>query len=330
MEFLDPNTALAAGVPVHDIYLHPTYGWSSELIDDGRWECAFDQRLGVSLPYIRREVNNTHYYDLITPYGYGGLSAAEGASTQDKAAFRRAFIDQSRQRGLVAEFFRLSPLDDHPEILSTTTLHAERPTYGAIVHDPVLEFQNSSGKHRTAVRKAAKMGVTIQVDSAESLTDPTAPFREVYRETMARVDARNSLRLEDDYFERLSSLGENITVVQAQHEGHTVAAAIFMKWHDRIHYHLSGSTVHGRRLQATSAILAHTVNAQSRLPFSIHLGGGVTADDPLSKFKRSSSSREFTMTSTKAIINPAAYDRLTEHIASPSTYFPAYRDPNFM
>src|SRR5699024_8100749 len=106
------------------------------------------------------------------------------------------------------------------------------------------EFQSSSGKHRTAVRKASKMGVTVEERSPDTLTAHHSAFREIYRETMSRVDARSALRLGDDYFNRLVGLGDRITVIQAQHDGQTVAAAIFMKWHDRVHYHLSGSTEH--------------------------------------------------------------------------------------
>lgn len=329
IEFLSVEQAIARSVPSPDVYQHPAYGWSAERIDRGTWECAYDETRGISFPFIRRNIANGADYDTLTPYGYGGLSCSLGVSESDKRQFRREYLRVAKERGLVAELLRLNPLDRHGILLESSDQRSAHTTFGSRVVCPQEEFAATSGKHRTAVRKSRKLGVEVQQLETSTLRDPKSPFRQIYDATMRRVDARDSLRLDSSYYERLLTVPSGVGLLGAVQHDQVIAAAIFMSWGDRLHYHLSGATEEGRTAQATSALIAYAVAELAQPPFTLHLGGGVEPDDPLTKFKRANSSTEFTMHTARCITNPIRYRALTRDLPS-TDYFPAYRNPELL
>ncbi len=328
IEVLSVGEALAAGVPVHDVYAHPAYGASAALVDDGTWEVCADLTAGTCFPYVRRPVpGRPELFDIVSPYGYGGLSSHPATSLADERRFRARFLEVLRARGCVAEFLRLGPLDRHEAVLDTVDTIATHPTFGTVVEDPDTVAATTSGPHRTAVRRAFRSGLTVHAAEAASLRDDESPFRRIYAATMSRVGARAALEVDGEYFDRLLGLPSEALSLLEAHEGDEVtAAAIFLRWGDRVHYHLSGSTPRGRDLQATNLLLDHAMTRLTPAGGVLHLGGGLGADDGLSRFKRRCSNTTFSMALTRLVLHPGRYQRLTEGLPE-TAYFPAYRAP---
>lgn len=327
MEFLDASTAASRNLGVGDVYYTPEYGRSAELVDLGTWECAVSGD-GLVFPYIRREIKGDSGYDIVSPYGYGGVQAPSPAAL---SAFRREFLAASKERGLVAEFLRAHPVDMTEEMLlawgpNEITHHT---TFGvAIDDDQDAYFAQAEGRHRTAVRKAEKNGIFVHEGDLESTVTSDMPFRQIYAATMERVHASSRLMLGDEYFRLLSELGpERLMVLEARTpDGETTAAAMFMKSGSRVHYHLSGATPHGQKLGATNLLIDHAVRTQVPQHGWLHLGGGVSEEDGLFRFKRSIGNLTHSMALCRTVVNQSAYDQLVTAAGSPSTsFFPAYR-----
>lgn len=327
MEFLDADAAISMGLEGADVYYTPEYGRSAELIDIGRWECALSDD-GLVFPYIRRDIEGGTDYDIVSPYGYGGVKAPSPSALAD---FRRAFLAASRERGLVAEFLRAHPVDMNEDMLGAwspqeITWHT---TFGIrIGDDPDTYFTEAEGRHRTAVRKALKSGIHIIETDLTSIATSDTPFRTIYAATMERVGASSRLKLGDEYFHRLSDLGPGrLSVLEAKDEdGDTVAAAIFMTSGSRVHYHLSGATPAGQKLGATNLVIDHAVRSQVHSNGWLHLGGGVTVDDGLYRFKKSIGNTSHSMAMCRTVVNANRYDELVTAAGSPDTsFFPAYR-----
>lgn len=326
MEFLDAKTAASRGLDVGDVYYTPEYGRSAELIDGGTWECALSGD-GLVFPYIRREIDDT-LYDILSPYGYGGVQASSSAAL---AAFRSEFLATSKERGLVAEFLRAHPADMTDEMIGAwnpdeITRHT---TFGVTINDDVeAYFANAEGRHRTAVRKASKNDLYVHDAGLDSTASSATPFRRIYATTMERVHASSRLLLDDEYFRRISALGpERLSVLEARTaDGETVAAAMFMRQGRRVHYHLSGATADGQKLGATNLLIDHAVRTLVRDNGWLHLGGGVSEDDGLFKFKRSIANITHSMAMCRTVVNRDSYDQLVISAGNPrTTFFPAYR-----
>ncbi|MFL0459406.1 GNAT family N-acetyltransferase [Kytococcus sedentarius] len=331
MKFLDRHTAATTDLPFTDVYHTPEYGASAELIDGGTWECAVADSGDAMYAYLRRPIQSsaTGEYDIVSPYGYGGPIASSAAGL---AAFRQEFLTESRERGLVAEFIRTHPWDYDDDNLAAlasgdTTPHT---TYTVARTEDVEEyFTGAEGRHRTAVRKALKNELTIRKVDAAAATDASHPFRVIYADTMERVGASSRLRLGDDYFEALAAVRPEVDILMAEDtEGVVQAAAMFMAWEDRLHYHLSGATVEGQRIGATNLVLDHAVRELMSPGMRLHLGGGVQEGDGLSKFKRSLATETSEIHLCRTIVNPTRYAELCREAGDPETeFFPAYRAP---
>ncbi len=328
IEFLDPTRAAGADLPVADAYAHPAYGLSAALVDDGHWEVAVDGTARICFPFVRRPVpGRPDLFDIVSPYGYGGLSHRPGTSVATQRRFRSVLLRDLRDRGCVAEFLRLNPLDGHRAVLDSVDSVTHHPTYGVVVDDPSTVVATTSCAHRTAVRRALRGGLTVEEIDPVTIRDPGSPFRLIYAETMARVGARERLRVGDEYFGRLLDLPPGgLRLLHACHEGRTLAAALFLVWGRRVHYHLSGSTLEGRELQATDLLLDHAMTILTPAGGVLHLGGGLAADDALAGFKRRASNTGYTTRLTRLVVDPVRYRRLVGPRPSVD-YFPAYRDP---
>lgn len=329
IDFLTPAQALVAGLEFSDVYLHPSYGRSAEFIDGGKCEIAVDRETGLSFTYIKRPIGETCEYDIVTPYGYGGFSNPSGLVCETLKEFRAKFLDVSRDRGLIAEFLRLNPLDSDNEIIAQgSDVVACRATFGSFITDPDLEFANTSTAHRGAVRKAAKNDVLAkEVDVSELLNSESA-FRELYRTNMERLNSRAELRMPQEYYQALLDLPHGtIRLVYAVMNTSVVAAAIFLVWGDRVHYHLSSANDAGRQVQATDLLIDYAMREFGGLPKILHVGGGLSEADGLEKFKRRATSSEFQLRLCSNVVNRPRYVDLCKGFQS-RNYFPSYRDPD--
>lgn len=329
IEILDKVQAADAGIDVPDIYYLPQYGSTAEMIDDGTWECAVAEGGRFLFPYIRRSIPiKTGEWDLVSPYGYGGPVAPDDT---ERARFRTAFLADARERGCIAEFLRTNPFDITDPQASGLQVDRWRhhTTFTIDLADGVDEYwQQCAGRHRTAVRKSVKSGVAVRETDPAQLPDPDSSFRRLYRDTMDRVGASSRLKLPDQYFELLvTGLAGQIFVVEATTEDEVMAAAVFMKWEGRLHYHLSGSSPDGMRVGATNAILDHAIRELAPPGGVLHLGGGVSAGDGLETFKRSIANRETSVFLCSTVVDEARYAEIVREFgADPdSSYFPAYR-----
>jgi len=314
-----------------DIYYTAEYGATGEILDGGTWECAVLPGVGA-YPYIRRTVpGDAASYDIVTPYGYGGPVLEPGVDIAALAVLREAFRRHSRERGLIAEFIRGNPLDLQSNELELWAPDSVRYHPTLAIHraeTPEDYFSAAAGRHRTAVRKAAKSGLSIRVGDVMSLTDSTSDFRRVYLETMDRVGAASRLRMGDEYYQRLvqDGLADRMTLVLVDGPDAVAAAAIFMHWGDRWHYHLSGSSPEGMRCGASNLMIDYVVRNLMVQGEILHLGGGVQAGDGLEGFKASMANRQLAVPLCSTVINHGQYDDLVAASGTAgSPYFPAYR-----
>ena len=106
---------------------------------------------------------------------------------------------------------------------------------------------------------------------------------------MQRIRAVDYYFFNDDYFEALKQLLERRGwLLVAEQEGAWVAAALFLKGGEYMHYHLSATDPDRKVPGATNAIIAVATRIGTEAGLKrLHLGGGRTrtADDALLKSK---------------------------------------------
>ena len=324
-----------------DIYFNENYAKLYEKTENGRAEnFHFKSELGeVKNLFLIREIpikiNGETYYDIVTPYGYGGpviTSLRQGKKDELIQEFNESFLEYCNQKSIVSEFVRFHPMIGNAKDFSSIyNLSCIRKTLGTNLKDftePVKsEFSKSCRKN---IRRALNKGVTYEVvEKPKDIGD----FKQIYYSTMNRNNATDYYYFNDEYFDKiLSFFPNNILIVKANYEGKTIAQGLYFIYGKYIHIHLSGTL--SKYLKLSPAYIlryAVTLWGKEKGYHMIHHGGGRTnsEEDGLYKFKKSfAKNTEFDFNIGKKVWNKEIYIKLCEvsgGIKNSKNYFPAYR-----
>lgn len=326
---------------MNDIYFEPAYGRICEFVDEGaccRYQLEtengriINQFIKRSVPYL---IGGIQYYDIVTPYGYGG-PVVEEALNKEKliAEYQEDFARYCEENHIICEFIRYHPiLKNYIDFTSVYETVYSRHTVGTNIRDfedPVQsEFSKSA---RREVRKGENAGIVCTINVNPDNLDV---FRALYEETMRRNNADGMYFFPDAYYECLTTdLRQFVLEIQACVDNEIIASEIYFISDGIMHAHLLGSNSRlldiggGAILEATAARWGKENGYHY-----IHHGGGRTAatDDPLYLYKKKfGKNTEFDFYIGKKIWNQEIYDqaveaRKNEGEISNQSYFPIYR-----
>lgn len=272
---------------------------------------------------INKSVNDAVYYDLITPYGYGGWLVH--GILEDEMYYE--FDRWCKSNNIVSEFVRFHPIL-HNELIAVPYKVTE---LGSIVSIPLLSeceiWNNITSKNKNAIRKAQKLGVKVYYSNEEKIY---REFQSIYRKTMERKQADKFYLFKEEYFDPFkTSLTDNSKMFYAIYNGKIIAMCLMIYENEIMNYHLSGSLEECRNIPATNLILYEAARwGLSNGIKTLALGGGLrSTQDSLYKFKKSFAKhvKDETFRIGSRIILPEIYDKLSENIVDDTQFFPKYR-----
>ena len=182
-----------------DIYFEPDYARLYENEDSEAVEYRFECEHGVITNlFLKRKVNialpdGIQYFDLVTPYGYGG-PIIHSSIDQEKliAAYMEDFRAYTARENIIAEFVRFHPIIGNGlDFKDAYNAIYDRKTVGTtLTYDDVIGTEFSKHKRKDIRRILKNPDIRYEVDEdPETLDD----FVEIYYSTMDRDDA-------DDYY----------------------------------------------------------------------------------------------------------------------------------
>jgi hypothetical protein len=226
-------------------------------------------------------VEGTNYYDLQSPYGYGGPIA----TTQDKLFLDKAWDAYSEwcmDNQILVEFIRFHPILQNWNYYGGDILYNRETVWINLEQDDLMSEYRP--RARTSIRKAIKSGLKITWYDGEPFIDIFVPL---YYQEMIELQAEEFYMFKKDYFEAIAKWDKAKFAVCSLDQ-QILAAAIFIFDGDVMEYHLSASNPEGKRLCATNLILHEAAFLGKNLGFkSLHLGGGTDSkpDNSLLFFK---------------------------------------------
>jgi serine/alanine adding enzyme len=325
---------------VLDIYFEENYGRLYEDIEKG--ECSvfeFNLNSGsVRHMFIKRkipiDIEGESYYDLVTPYGYGGpvITACKEEDRAELAkAFEMEFQKYCNQHNIVSEFVRFHPfLSNAPDFNSCYDTVLRRNTTGTNLKDyddPIVhEFSKSKQK---SIKKALQAGVDYRITRNP---DCLEKFKELYSGTMKRKNADSVYFFDDSYFDNLLEyLGDHILLVEVVYDGQVIGMGLNFVYNKTIHIHLSGTIPEFHHLSSAFILRYALVRWGKEHGMElVHEGGGKSGapDDPLYLFKKQfGKNTEFQFYVGSKIWNNEIYQKLCDKTRTDSYLdsFPAYR-----
>lgn len=274
-------------------------------------------------------IEGNHFFDVVTPYGYGGW-LIEGEEGKDK--LYEEYIAWCKNNNIVSEFVRFHPVLNNVHYTSDFyDVVSLGPTVSMDTSSQEVIWNNLTSKNRNMIRKAIKSGIKIYNGNYPEIY---TKFREIYNATMDKDCAEQYYYFDKDFYQSiLEDLAENVQVFYAELEGKIIAASIILFANKRINYHLSGSVKEYQKFAPTNLLLYKVALWGSENGYkTFHLGGGVGAhEDSLYKFKKAFYREESCAFHIgKKIFNQEIYNKLVairEQISDEIKpgFFPQYR-----
>lgn len=326
-----------------DIYFLKEYGELYEEVEGGKLQVfKLESKLGkVTNMFIKREipmkVNGITYYDITTPYGYGGPRIVECKNSRNREElineYEKQFAKYCKKNKIVSEFIRFHPfIKNHNDFYKVYEIEYMRKTIGTNLRDyddPCQEEFSKSG--RQIARKLFREGVTFELEEdPKKLKD----FINIYKSTMDRNEASKFYYFGEDYFkEMLDNLPGHVMVSKALYKGEVIAVELYLLYDNYIHAHLSG-TLNKYVYLSPSYVLKYGIAKWGKENGYelIHYGGGISnsSNDSLLEFKkRFGKNTEFNFYIGKKVWNNNVYKKLCKHKnVENEEFFPIYRAPD--
>ena len=322
-----------------DLYFDENYGKLYEKIEKGKAEIfKFENEDGkITNQFLIREipekVNGKTYYDIVTPYGYGGpiINYLKGNKENLLKEFEKNFKKYAEERNIVSEFVRFHPIKenaiDMKPIYNSTYMRKTLIT--KLDEEDVVKKQISKSARKN-IRQALNKGVIYKI--TEKPNDISV-FKNIYYSTMDRNHATDYYYFDDEYFQNiLNYYKENLILIEAIFEGKTIAAGIYFIYNDIIHIHLSGTLTEYLYLSPAYilryALILWGIEHNDKYKI-IHHGGGRSnsEEDSLYLFKRNFAKLyDVDFYVGKKIWNKEIYDELCNmKNIEDDGFFPAYR-----
>ena len=268
------------------------------------------------LPFWKSDVSHRSYYDMASPYGYGGplVYGHDPAELPDLfASFREALHDYCLKEGIVAEFLRLHPLIRNHELFGQDEgLYQKNSTVWIDLRrtaEDILGGMRSD--HQRNVGKAVRKGVEIVYSDMQA--DDVKEFHRLYSMTMERLEALPMFFFPLAFFEEAADqLKGHVSCFLAKWNGKVISAHLVLHRGHYIHNYLSGSDSEFRNLKP-DVLITYKIAlwAKARGYQFFHLGGGhACAVDSVFAFKSGFSPLRSSYYMYRHVHDPAAYTGL--------------------
>ncbi|MEK4424519.1 GNAT family N-acetyltransferase [Solibacillus sp. FSL K6-1523] len=283
---------------------------------------------------FRGKIESNVFYDIMTPYGYGGFLIEGNVTQASLKKLEHAYCTLCLKEGIISEFVRFHPVKNNSEYMKEIydiSLLGKTITMPLSSQNQILS--NLTSEKRKRIRKAKKLGFEIYWGRSPKLI---AEFIRLYNSTMENNHAADYYYFTSEFFESiLYDLKYNSSVFYAvDNKENIVAMAIFLYINEQINCFLSASNKELDHLALTNLIMYEVACWGSENGYkTLHMGGGVGGkEDSLYHFKKAfnkNSATNFIL--GKKIFNEEKYGELVEirRIADDfneeTQYFPIYR-----
>lgn len=274
------------------------------------------------------KIGKGEFFDLATPYGYGGFLADGGGAE----ALNREYSDYCKKKNIVSEFARFHPVLKNAEADVLSGMY-DLVNTGATI---CMDISNCSAmwdvltsKNRNMVRKAKKNDIKVYWGRNEKLA---VTFYDIYKLTMDRDRADKYYYFGQEFFlSILDNLKDNSLFFYAVYKGKIIAMSIVLLGNGYMHYHLSASLKEYMHMAPSNLMIYEAACWGSQNGFKqFHLGGGLGGKkDKLYDFKKAfCKEADLPFFIGKKIFMPDEYDhliKLSGRLDNDGGYFPEYR-----
>lgn len=324
-----------------DLYFRPEY--CGLFIDQGEAR-LFIYREGsasVIYPFLLRKVNlisaldgklERDFFDITSPYGYGGPLGVPVVGELVWGNFYRCFTEYCEKNDIITEFIRFHPLLGNRRLLQNF-MEVERVSSVVNVDLGRSEEEIWRGyerNNRKNIKKAYREGLEVILEEAPAhFTD----FHSIYQHTLLRNQAGEFYFFNNDFYDAIhKELKGNFLYAHTVKDEQVISTELLLYNETYIHSFLGGTLEQFYEVRPNN-ILKHEVIkwAKCRGIRYFLLGGGYREGDGIFRYKRSfASDGVLDFYVGKKVHNHEAVNMLESMLSGKKNresegYFPGYR-----
>lgn len=313
------------------------YGKLYESVEDGELTIFnFENEHGkIKNMFIKRKIpfqlENKDYFDIVTPYGYGGPVIQEAIDEEKLLSeYFKAFSEYCQKNDIITEFIRFD-LFENTQVRES--FYGDTSLVGnCIVKNLKLPIEEDVRKKIFKDARIAKeKGVKIIMDQTGEHIDD---FLKVYYSTMNRNGAKDYYYFDKSFFEQIhETMKDQFLYAFAIVDDKVIAACLILIGEERAFAFLAG-TIKEFYSYHPEVLIQLTVMQwlKDRGVEKYILGGGHNGDDGIYMHKKGYARHgNYPFYIGKKIHNPLIYEKLVQlrktigNMNTKTSFFPAYR-----
>ena len=270
-------------------------------------------------PYIKTHINSLgyeldrDYYDIQGAYGYNGALVKDSKDLEFINKAREEFLKYAKDENIIAEFVRFNPLhNNHKYFTDIKPILANKNIVVDLKEEDIWlnSYEYSTRKN---VNKALRNNLSYKIIKAKEMTKREIKiFLDIYNSTMTRNNAELEYFFTLEYFTNIADkLKQNALFIFIYKDGVTISTELVLL-NDYVAYSFLGGTLKEYFEYRPNDYLKHVLIKEFQkngLSFFM-LGGGISMDDGIFKYKRNfSKNGVYDFYISKSIYNEKIYNQ---------------------
>nr|WP_307999864.1 GNAT family N-acetyltransferase [uncultured Merdimonas sp.] len=219
------------------------------------------------------------YFDLITPYGYGGFLG----TIMDYDSLNKAYNKYCVDNNYICEFVRFELFSDYCQHYSG---EVESRTHNVVrnLESPIDEiWMDFKQKVRKNVKRANKYALEVIVDEDGKYMDD---FLCIYYGTMKRSEAKDQFYFSKGFFEEIMSMNDNSVMFHVKFENKIISTELVIYGENNCYSYLGGTDSEYFYTRANDFLKYEIIRwAKEKGLHNFVLGGGYGVDDGIFQYK---------------------------------------------
>lgn len=324
---------------LNNICFNKAYAMTFEDMEDGKVDqFIFTSENGtVNHTFIKRlipsEIDNQLYYDIITPYGFGGPVVIESFNKEVLLnEYFEAFHEYCLKNNIVSEFIRFH-FSDNTDVMSK--FNGETNLIHSVICRDLMKplTQDIEPRLTKDVIKAENYGLTIEFDySGHSQRD----FLKIYTETMNRNQAEDFYYIKKEFLDKLQDMLEgHFLYANTRLDGEVIASRLIIFDNKYGYYFLGGNAKEFYKYKNGTFLDFKLLSELKANGLNYYVfGGGHKGQDGIYRYKKKFDTKgDIPFYVGKKIHMSKEYDYLTllrklkGNFNTDTLFFPLYRAP---
>lgn len=285
-------------------------------------------------PQFNGLISPNRFFDVTTPYGYGGFIFEGDTSEKNLREFYDQYTNCLKKANIISCFRRYHPQLKNADLMRKITNVIDLgETVTIDVTNENIIWENMTSDCRNRIKKSINSGVKVHHEKSIELM---YEFVRLYNYIMDKDIAEPYYYFKKDFFESIHfDLNENYELFYATLDEKIVAMAIIIYANKRMHCHFLASEYEYRVFAPSNLLIYKAACWGSKIGMTtMHLGGGINSkNDNLLRFKKTFNRNSNGIFSIGTeIVDKKTYDYLVgirqknnSHFDISSSYFPLYR-----